>query len=387
MAAVTVRKVESASELKTFVEFPWTIYKDDPNWVPPLVSQWRTLFDKEKNPSWEYLQGDYFIAWQGSQPVGTVAGFINPRHNQTWDENVGWFGAFECINDQEVANALLNTAADYVRTRANSSILRGPATFTCNDQQWGLLIDNFSEPVLLMPYNRPYYQQLIENSGLGLNKVMDLFSFFCDARRIPIDHAEVLGRYKRVTQRSMERHQITLRKPVASKLKQELALLRDVYEQAWERNWGNVPPTDHEMDHLFTDLKDYFDPELAVFAYVKGELAGFFFSLPDMNEVLKRADPNPSTPELITLLRALWHWKIRPVMTRQRCLLLGVKPQYRGLGVDVAMFLNYFDQSTNSSYPLIDAGWVLETNEALIKLLTGVSAQAYKKYRIYQTAL
>lgn len=385
--AFTVRKVETEADFKVLFEFPWMIYKDDPNWVPPLLSIRRNLLDKHKNPAWEYLQGDYFIAWHGAQPVGTIAAFINPRHNQTWEEQIGWFGCFECINDQNVANALLQTAADWIRAAGSYTAMRGPATFTCNDEQWGLLIENFSRPVLLMPYNPTYYPTLLDNATVKLSKVMDLESYKSDAREFLTVNRAPLDRYRRVANRAIERYEITTRKPDPKRLKEELALLRMIYEKAWEKNWGNVPPTDHEMDHLFTDLKDYFDPELAIFVYVKDQIAGFLFALPDMNEVLWRAHARPGEPELLTLLKALWHWKIRPKMTRQRTLLFGVIPEFRGKGVDVVCFVKYFDQTITSAYPLLDAGWILETNQPMRSLLSQTNAQVYKKYRIYQAAL
>jgi hypothetical protein len=385
--ALTVRKVETEADFKVFFEFPWTIYKDDGNWVPPLLSIRRALLDKKKNPAWEYLAGDYFIAWRGGQAVGTIAAFINPRHNETWDEQIGWFGCFECVNEQSVADALLNTAAEWVRAAGPYTAMRGPATFTCNDEQWGLLIENFSRPVLLMPYNPSYYPALIDNAVVKLSKVMDVESYWCDSREFLTINSEPLERYRRIANRAIERYGITFRKPDPKKLREELNLLRSVYEKAWEKNWGNVVPTDHEMDHLFADLKDYFDPELAIFVYVKGELAGFLLALPDMNEVVSRAHPQPSEPEILTLLKALWHWKIRPKMTMQRTLLFGVMPDYRRMGVDVVCFLKYFDQSVNGPYPIIDAGWILETNQGMRSLLNEVHAKLYKKYRIYQAAL
>lgn len=383
---ITVRKVESKADSKAFFEFPWTIYKDDPKWVPPLVSIRKKLLDKTKNPSWEYMYGDYFVAWRGDQPVGTIAAFINHRHNQTWNEKIGWFGFFECYDNQEIANALLTTAADYIRAAGDYTGIRGPAQFTCNDE-WGLLIENFSQPVMLMPYNHQYYQRLIENSGLGYNKVMDIVSYFANSQILEWDNGRFPEKVKRVVEKTMDRYKITIRKPDPKNLRGELKLLRNVYETAWEKNWGNVPPTDHEMDHLFADLKDYFDPDLAQFAYVDGQLAGFFLCLPDMNQVLKLAYPRPNEPEPITLIKAFWHWKIRPKITQQRVVFLGVKEEYRRLGVDAAMFYSFYKLGIYRKYRDIDMGWVLESNQPMNQLSEVFKVKLYKKYRFYQKAL
>lgn len=383
--ALTVRKVENARDFKAFFEFPWTVYKNDPNWVPPLLSQRRHLLDKKKNPSWKYLTGDYFVAWRGNQAVGTIAAFINHRHNETWEEKMGWFGCFEVLEDQEAATALLRTAAEHVRSLGAEAI-RGPASFTLNDE-CGLLIDNFEPPLVLMPYNHPYYKTLIECSGLGYEKVMDTISFFTG----PGEYLDASGQFPekllRVVRKTKERAGIVTRQADVKRLKEELALLREIYQSAWEKNWGFVPPTDHEMDDLFANLRQYFDARLGTFATVNGELAGFIMALPDMNQVLHRAYPRPGTPEIWTLLKALWHWKIRPKITRQRVMLMGVKPQFRRKGVDAALFLAHLELSKDTPFPPIDAGWILEINDAAKTLAKTFGAYTYKQYRFFQKAL
>ncbi len=380
--AVVVRKVENSADLKTFTEFPWTVYKGDPNWVPDLLSMRRKLLDKKKNPSWEYLAGDYFVAWRGERPVGTIAAFINHRHNECWNEKIGWFGLFECFNDQEVATALLSTAADWVKAAGPYTAVRGPAQFTCNDP-WGILVENFSRPVLLMPYNHPYYQTLIENSGPGYAKIMDLYSWYTNPEMIQAN----LQKLVRVTEKAKKRNKITVRKPDPKRLKEELQLLREIYEVGWEKNWGNVPPTQREMDALFTDLKDYFDPNLARFGEVEGKPVGFMLALPDMNEVLQRAYPRPGEPEIWTMLKALWHWKIRPKIKGQRILLLGIKPEYRRMGVDAAMNLDFVMEGLRYKYWDTDAGWILETNQPMNQFMITFQGKLYKRYRLYQKPL
>lgn len=386
---VTVRKVDAAADFETFLRFPWTLYKGDPNWVPPLVSSRRKLLDKTKNPSWEYLKGDYFIAYKDNTPVGTIAAFINPRHNDTWQDKTAFFGCFECIDDQTVADALLTTAIDHVRTLGTRDYdtLRGPMTFTVNDEI-GLPLDAFDQPpMILMPYGKSYYPRLVETSSVQPRKAMDLVSYYIAAK----DMVDAEGNYPRdltrITDLAMKRYDMTYRWPDASKLKEELQLLREVYEAGWEQNWGNVKPTDHEMDHLFADLKDYFAADLGVFVYVKGEVAGFFMALPDMNQVLIRAQAKPSEPELLTMIKALWHWKLRPKITGCRVLLFGVKPEFRNKGVDAVCFLKFFEAMRKTKYAYTDAGWILETNDGVRKLGERVGARVYKNYRVYDISI
>src|SRR5579859_4196687 len=354
MPGVTVRKVEDdlnfrSGDMRVFFEFPWTVYKNDPNWVPPLLSFRRNLLDKTKGALWEYLEAEYYIAWRGDQPVGTIAAFVNNLHNKTWDEKLSWFGFFECFDDQEAATALLQAAVDY-GIRRGMTAMRGPANFTTNDE-CALLIENFEPPLILMPYNPPYYQKLIESSGLGLTKVMDLESWHATPEIVRgAVGDEITQKLKRVIEKTKKRYNVTIRVQTLKTLKQDLKALQEVYKVAWEKNWGAIPATEKEVENLFRDLKDYYDPTLAVLAEVNGELVAFGLGLPDMNQLLHKVYPNPRTPEFITLLKALWYWKIRPrltgkhVIVRDRTMLFGIKPQYRLKGVDAALLLTIFER-------------------------------------------
>ena len=173
LTPLSIRKVENAQDYRAFLEFPWQLYKDEPNWVSPLVSMRRSLLDKHKNPDWKYLEGDYFAAWRADQIVGTIAAFINHRHNKANQEHVGWFGAFDVYDDREAGLALINTAVDWVRSRGYDAIV-GPQTFSTHGD-CGILIDGFIRPVLLMPFNYPYYAPIVESAGF--QKKEDLYSF------------------------------------------------------------------------------------------------------------------------------------------------------------------------------------------------------------------
>jgi len=386
VSGVSVRKVEGSQDFKAFLEFPWIIYKDDPNWVPPLLSIRKGLLDKKKNAEWEYMTGEYFVAWRGEKPLGTIAAFVNHRHNETQKEKIGWFGFFECVDEMEVAKALFAEAEKYIRSLGDFTAMRGPANFTINDE-CALLIENFSAPVILMPYNPPYYQKLIEQSGLGFEKIMDLFSWYSNPDLIQSEGGHLPEKLVRVVNKVSAKHKITVRKPDPKNLRTELNLLRDIWESAWEANWGAVSPNQAEIDHTFDDLKDYFDPDLARFGLVDGKTAGFLLALPDMNQVLKLAYPNPKTPEFITLLKLLWYWKVEKRIKGQRILLMGVKPEYRRLGVDSAMNLSFFEYGVKGKYWDTDAGWVLESNTPMNQLSVAFHAKLYKKYRFYQKPL
>ena len=380
-SAVSVRKVESATDFKAFFEFPWTVYKGDPNWVPTLLSMRRELLDKKKNAAWDYMEGDYFAAWRGDQIVGTVTAFINRRHNEFHNEHVGWFGTFEVLNDQEAADALLNSAAEWVRSRGYDAI-RGPATFTTHEEV-GLLVDGFTRPVLLMPYNPPYYQQLVENAGF--EKLMDMNSFYLN--RDQAVESGLFARLERMTNALMKRSKITIRPADPKNLRADFAMFKELYNAAWEKNWGFVPMTERELDSTVESLGQFFDPKLAHFAFIDGDPAGFVLPIPDFNQVLQKVYPRPGVPEVWSLLQALYHWKLKKSITWVRTPLFGVKEQYRNKGVDAVMLYYGLRAIIDGGYFHSDSGWILETNEKVIRVLRSMGTEIYKTHRFYERKL
>lgn len=380
MPPVTIRKVETKQDYRAFFEFPWSLYKGDPNWVPPLLSMRHDTFDKDKNPAWEYMEGDYFNAWRGDELVGTIAAYINHRHNEFHNEHIGWFGAFEVRDDAEAAQALLSTAIEWVRAKGYETI-RGPQTFTTHEET-GLLVEGFERPVILYPYNKPYYEGFVR--AAGFEKVMDTHAFYINAHYARDNQLE---RLERVTKNLMKRSDISVRPFNMKQKKQEFELLKEIYNAAWEKNWGFVPFTPRELDALTHSLGQFFDPRLAFFAYVKDEPAGMIVGIPDFNQVLQKANARPGMPEIVTLLRALYHWKIRPVMDWVRVPLMGVKEGYRNKGVDVALYWALMDAVVKSGYVHSDSGWVLETNKNASSVTLNAGGKVYKVYRYFEKAL
>jgi GNAT superfamily N-acetyltransferase len=380
--AVEIRKVETKADFKAFFEFPWTLYKDDPNWVPPLLSMRRDLLDQKKHPCWEYMEGDYFAAWRGDKIVGTITAYINHRHNEFHDEHIGWFGTFDVYDDQEAADALLNKAAEWVKAKGFSAI-RGPQSFTTHDE-CGLLIDNFSRPVIVMPYNAPYYQRLIESRG-DFHKVMDVFSLYWDRKLVAENNA--VERLGQVTEKMMKRAKIVIRPLDKHNLKKEFVLFKELYNTAWEKNWGFVPMTPAELDGLVESLGMFLDPRLAFMAEVDGDPAGFMLAFPNLNEALHWAYPKPGIPEVFSLLKAVWYWKVSPKIKMIRLPLMGVKEQYRKKGVDVAMYYYTMKAVLDAGYASSDAGWMLETNTNMVSIAQNTGMKIYKTHRFYEKSL
>ena len=375
-----IRSLANRREFEEFFSFPWRHYAEDENWVPPLLSMRRQLLDKSKHPAWKYMEGEYFAAWRSGQMVGTVAAFINQEHNRYHDENIGFFGMFESIDDATVAKGLLNAAASWIRSRGADAI-RGPANFTTNEE-CGLLVDNFSQPVIMMPYNPPYYGVLVE--GAGFQKVMDVHCIYQD--RQTIESSNSLERLERLVKRASERSGIIVRNMNAGDKKAEFERFREIYNAAWELNWGFIPMNDEELEALVHDLGMLVEADLAFFAEIAGEPIGFALTIPNFNEALRRAYPRPGMPELFTMAQVAWHWKLRRSIRGVRMPLMGVKQEHRNKGVELAMLLEVMKALLPSRYEYLDSGWILETNP-LIKISVSLGGQIYKTHRFYQKSL
>ena len=178
MAALTVEPVRNKRELKQFIHFPWKVYEGDPNWVPPLIADMKEMLDKKKNPFFLHSDAEFFLARRGGEVVGRIAAIQNNRHNQFHNENTGFFGFFEVLNDYEAAAALFDTAAAWLKDRG-LTLMRGPMNYSTNDT-CGFLLDAFDKPpVILMTYNPPYYLDFCQRYGFV--KAKDLYAYFMSA--------------------------------------------------------------------------------------------------------------------------------------------------------------------------------------------------------------
>jgi len=365
--------------LRQFIEFPWEIYKDNPYWVPPILSERVAFYDKTKNPFFEHSFAVPMMARRDGRVVGTIVAIHNTRHNETWQDKVGFFGGFECIQDDAVARALFDAAGRWVKARGLDT-LRGPTTLSIYDES-GMLIEGFDdEPKVLMTYNPRYYPDLCEHYGFA--KAMDMVSWWGDT----VKSAEVVkGKWARVVQLAEKRGRFRVRSVNFSKIDEEVAALKSIFWSAWEKNWGNVPMTEHELEHIVTQLKSFADPELIIVAEdtQTGKPIGFSLSLPNVNRPLHMAYPNPRTPEWITMLKFLWHWKVRKQVNSMRFVLLGVLPEYRMGGVDAVMVIKTFEKMIEKKYDGGECGWILETNDAMNRVIAEGGTRVYKKYRIY----
>ncbi|MFP4368614.1 MAG: hypothetical protein ACLFR2_03455 [Candidatus Kapaibacterium sp.] len=356
-----------------FVKAQWKFYEGDPNFVPPVVADRMKLFDKKKNPFYQHADRELFIAKRDGEIVGRIAAITNENHNKTHNDNMGFFGFYECIDDQTVSDALFDASAEWLKQRGKDA-MRGPIDPSLNDE-CGLLIKGFDDPPrVLMKYNPPFYDRLIK--GSGFEKAKDLYAYHLRQQ----DYMnEKLIRLQGIIRK---RHNIEVRNVEfknREQFRKDVQTLKDIYNKAWVPNWGFVKMTDAEFDFLAADLKQFAEPSLAFIVSVNGKPAGFALGLPDINRVLIHNKKG-------SLLGALWHLLTkRKQIDWMRIIVLGVVPEYQKTGVDAVMYYEFGERAANIGIYNCEASWVLEDNEMMNKGLTvTLKGERYKEYRIYE---
>ncbi|MFQ5408763.1 MAG: GNAT family N-acetyltransferase [Anaerolineales bacterium] len=382
MQTLSIEPVRDDKALQEFITLPWDVYKDDPFWVPPLLSERKTFYDRARHPFHKHADIEYFVARRDGRAVGTIAAIVNHRHNEFHNERCAFFGSFEVLPDPEAARALLDAACDWAKQRG-MEVLRGPATFSSNEE-WGLLVDGFdSAPVILTTYNPRYFVEYIETAGF--HKAMDLYAYETPSERLTAD--ALPPKLIRAVELIRKRSNVELRSLDMRRFDEEARHVKRIYNSAWAKNWGFVPLTDEEFDRLASDLKQVLDPDLTLFASINGETVGFSIPLPDVSQALRLAYPNPRTPEWVTLAKLLWHWKVRPKVDTLRMFALGVLPEYRYAGIDALFYYESALVGLAKGYRRAEFSWALESNTMINRMMTLMGGEIYKTWRIYERPL
>jgi GNAT superfamily N-acetyltransferase len=368
---VVVRPVTTRRDRKRFVRFQRRIYQGNPAWVPPLEIERLEFLDRRKNPFFRHSDAELFLAERDGEIVGRIAAIENRRHLETYADATGFFGFFESLDDPAVARALVERAAEWARARGLAR-LRGPMSFTINDE-CGLLVDAFElAPVILMSYNPPYYVGLLE--GCGFRKVQDLYAYRMAA---PPQVPERL----RAVEAAVAARGIVVRKLDFSRFDDEVALVHRIHSQAWAANWGAVPLTVEEMRTLAAELKPLADRDLVFLAEENGEPVGVCVTVPDFNQALRAADGRLLPFGLLRLLAA------KRRIDAVRVLIMGVLPGHRFRGVDAAMYARTMAAAIPKGYRWGEMSWVLESNPAMMRVAERLGAERYKTYRLYDLEL
>ncbi|MGC9335991.1 MAG: GNAT family N-acetyltransferase [Anaerolineae bacterium] len=381
-SSVEIVAVTTEEQRRKFASFAWRVYRHNPNWVPPIFGDRLKLLDSHRHPFWEHAEQQLFMAQRDQEIVGTISAHINDRHNEVYQDKVGFFGFFEVLDDRTVAEALLDTAADWLRERGMETI-RGPENPSQNEEV-GLLIDAFdSPPVILMTYNPPYYQDLIE--GAGFDKAQDLYAWILRTSIFDYDVQRLPRKFLRVAEQCQSRKDVVVRRFDMKNFDREVEIAKVIYNKAWEQNWGFVPMTDHEIEHLASELKLIMDPDLVYIAEVDGQPAGISLGVPDVNQALRKARPRPNNWSLPVLLaRFLWH---RRQINTFRLMIMGVIPEYRTIGIDAAFYVETARAAFRKGYEWCEMSWILESNDMMNRIIERLGGRIYKTYRIYQKPL
>jgi len=367
-----VEEVKNRQDLEAFVRFPWEIYKGDPHWVPPLIKDQLEKFSPE-HPFRSHSEMILLLVYRQEKIAGRIAGIIDHHYIEFHQEKVGFFGFFESISEAEVATALFLDVRKWLKGHGMEK-MAGPMNPSTNDE-CGLLVEGFeASPCLMMPYNPRYYPVLLET--LGMKKAMDLYAYNLD------QPAFLQNRLARITER-LEKKEPHLRvRPINfRRLGEELRIMKEIYNDAWSKNWGFVPLTDAEIDLLAKSLRPLAVPDLILFAYWEQEPVGFSVSLPDYNEVLKHLNGKVG---ILGMLKFLYFSrKIRTI----RVMLLGIKRAYQRRGVDGLLYFETFKRGIKKGYPRAECSWILEDNLLMQRGIEAMGGKRYKTYRIYEAPL
>lgn len=360
-------------ERKQFIDFPYQHYSEDENWIPPLKMEQKKLIDTENNPFYKNGNIALFLAEQDGELCGRIAAIQDRRYNEHHNNKTGFFGFFECINDQSVANLLFKVASDWLKQRGHTDIL-GPANPSMMDEI-GILVDGFEyEPSIMMPYHKPYYGDLISNAGL--EKEMDMYAFRVTQATVTLDR---IYRAEEIVRRRLPK--LKIREIDTKNLDQEVEIVRNIFNQAWSQNWGFIPLSKEELEELAKDLKLILDPKVAHIAEVDGEPVAFSIALPDLNQALKHTD---GTLFPTGIFKLLWH---RRNIDQIRTALMGVIPKYQGKGIDALLHKEAIINGREVGYNSSELSWVLESNKNMIRVAEKIGANIEKTYRMYTKEL
>jgi len=372
--SVEVRPVRSNGDLMRFIKLPWRLYRNSPRWVPPLISERKHHLDRERNPFFEHAEAEYFLAWRDGEPVGRITAHVDHRFNEFQSNDWGLFGFFESEDDPEIANALLSTAESWLRERGRDNMV-GPMDFSTN-HECGLLVDGFERPPqILENWHHPYYGALIE--GYGMTKVMDLLKWVLAIG----DREKVLPIMFELADQLEPKYGVKVRPMRKRNFESEVRAFMEVYNAAWENNWGFVPLTDSELRAYAKQLKPILDENWAFIAEAEGKVVGAALSIPDYNQVLAKLNGR--------LLPFGWAKALvaRRKIDSVRVFALGVKREWQHTGVAAKFYVEHFNSAGRTPQSWGETGWILENNTAMNRGMEMMGGRIVKRYRLYEKPL
>ena len=373
---VEVRAVSGGSDLKRFIDLPFRLHANHPLWVPPLKLERRLFLNRRMNAFFSHGEAAYFLALRDGRVLGRVSAQVNHAFNDYQKKNWGWFGFLEFEDDQEVLDALLNAAAGWLSERGKERMV-GPASFAMNDES-GVLIEGFDlPPMIVQPWNPPYYQQRMEQAGM--TKAMDLLMWNLEVS----DREKVLPVIFELAEKVESDHGIRVRPMRRWQLRKDLDAFAEVYNSAWSKNWDFVPYSKKDLDAYAQELQLVFDKHWFMIAERQdtGEVVGMAITVPDVNQVLARMKGR-----LLPL--GWWHFLRKgKTIDRVRVGFLGVKPEYQHTGVAAKLYVEHFNAAAVRPQTGGEMGWILETNTAMNRGMEAMGGRVVKRYRVYERPL
>jgi GNAT superfamily N-acetyltransferase len=380
--AVTIKTVDlnNKTEVEQFLHLPWKIYvsngKKDPNWVPPFLDDQRSLLSSKKNPYHQHSRTKLFMAFnEKDELVGRISASVDDNFIGFHNEKIGFFGWFECVNDAAVAQALFQEGEKFFKSEGMTGI-RGPASFTSNDDYFGFLLEGYDSPArIAMTYNPPYYLELAEKCGYA--KAKDLYAWYLPAA------GPLPERMVKIAERTMKRERITVRPLDMKNFQRDTNTIRELYNKIWEKNWGFVPLTEAEFQYQANKLKDIIWPDFIHIAEVDGKAIGFNLVVKDVNQALIKMDG-----ELFKLSDPFALFKfLFTSFDDTREMAMGVHPDYRKKGLEVILYLEALKTGIKRKIKGGELSWTLEDNEGINNGITAMGGKIIKKYRIYEKTL
>ena len=370
MADVDVQPVRTWRDRRAFMYFPWTLYRDDPMWIPPLRDNFKRLVGWKYHPFREISEIQTFVARRGKETVGRIAAIVNHEHNRHFKERRGFFGFFESINDKAVAHSLFDTVRSWMAER-DLHALRGPMNPSMN-YEIGLLIEGFDDPpTFMMTYNPPYYAELIESYGFA--KAHDLYAYV----GVKKDLDQQLPRVTPLLERLTEMFNVKTRGLDHSRFREDVGTFLKIYNGACQHIWGFVPITEAEIDWMAKDMKHLIVPELTCVAEVDGKAIGAVFGMPDYNPRIKQIDGKLFPFGFLKLLSKKHDIK------RVRLISTNVLPEFQKWGIGIVLLVSLIPKGLEIGMQEAEFSWVAEDNTLAVASLEKGGAKLTKRYRIY----
>ncbi len=374
--SVEVTKVAGWRDTKAFIDVPFKVHANHPLWVPlPKLERWLFLY-RRLNAFFSHGEAEYFLARSDGRVVGRITAQVNHAFNDYQKKRWGWYGFLEFQDDQEVLEALLGAAEQWLRGKGMERMV-GPADFSMNEES-GVLIEGFDlRPMIKQPWHPPYYQQRMEQAGM--TKAMDLLMWNLEVT----ERDKVLPVIWEFAEKAQSEHGIRVRPMRRRQLRKDMDAFADVYNSAWSKNWDFVPYSKKDLDAYAQEIQLVFDKHWCMIAEREdtGEVVGMAMTFPDINQVLEKMNGR-------FLPLGWWYFLRKGKLTdRVRVGFLGVKPEYQHTGVAAKLYQLHFDAAEARPQKGGEMGWILETNTAMNRGMEAMGGTIVKRYRVYERLL